>query len=247
MDEMTTDDVFGPEVEKAKKPVEEVEQPEPEAKEEPKQEAPEPEPEQPKDKGETAPPPGEPQIPKGYVPLAAIEDERRKRQEWERKAQEFERQIQQAQQQTQHLPKQFLDDPDGTLQQYAVNVRTETSQIVMRSLHPDYDEMEAHFVKLAEQNPALQYRLQTEPNPAKFAYDTAKEDLELAPVREAGGLTKWQEKQREALRKEIEAELRAKAPPQPEVEAPPESLAAAPSNVSPKETFKKPSTNEVFN
>lgn len=237
MTELSTEEVFGPEVKEPKPKAETPAEPEPQP-----EEAPEPE-----DTGEVeepkeAPPPGDDaKPPKGYVPLAAIEDERRKRQEWERKYGDLERQHQQAQQQTQHLPKNFLDDPEGTLQQFQISQRVELSRTLMQSLHTDYEEKEAHFEQLARSRPELAYRLQFEPNPAKFAYDTAKEDMELADVRSAGGVSKFREKLLEELRAELQQQ-----PPKPPVEAPPESLAAAPSTVSQKDTFKPPSTNDVF-
>lgn len=248
MDEVTTEDVFGPEVKKVK-----PETVEPEAKEEPEQETPEPEePEQPKDTGETAPPPGETQVPKGYVPLAAIEDERRKRQEYEKRVKDYEKRLQELEQTNQKVPEQYRDDPEGYVQRAVMNATVNLSREMVASLHPDYEEMENYLVERTNLDPVLAAQvhvgLQSSRNPAKFAYDTAKRLKREEELEAAGGWEKWREAERERIRKELEAQVKPQVVTQQPVEdAPPESLAAAPSTVSQKETFKTPSTDEVFN
>ena len=107
-------------------------------------------------------------------------------------------------------PKEFFEDPEGYIGQHTQDihariggVRTELSQEFMREIHPDYDDMESEFVKLAADNPVLQAQLAKSSNPAKFAYETAKKAKALAEMGDP-------EAMKAQMRTEIEKEVRAK-------------------------------------
>lgn len=130
---------------------------------------------------------------------AAYMSEKRKRQELERKL---------AQQERKPLP-DAIDDPDGfasslreEMAMTAFGIKTELSQELMRELHDDYDEKEAAFMELAQDNPSLIQELQAASNPARFAYETATKHAELQQLKDVDGY-------KAKLRSELEAELRA--------------------------------------
>lgn len=258
-DEMTTEDVFGPESDKKEPKPEPVEakEPEPKSEDEPKAEKQEAEPkaEQKPETGVKTPPPGESKPPEGYAPIAAVEDERRKRRELQRQLDEFKQKSQAWEQQQQKVPPEFRQDPEGYLrhmqESFNQTIQQTTvvqSQQLMRSLHKDYDEMESYLVERAGADPILGAQiaagLQQSPNPAKFAYDTAKRLKRDAEVEAAGGWDGYLERERQRIREELQGQVQQ----QPVVQdAPPESLAAAPSTVSQKDTFRRPSSDEIFN
>lgn len=176
------------------------------------------------------------------VPLKALEEERRKRQEYERRIKELETTPKAPEQEQ----PQFWENPEQYLSQLGTQIRIETSQATMRAIHQDYDEMESLFVEKAKAMPYLVAQLQSHPNPALFAYQTAKQLKEMDEIREAGGV--------EALRKRIAEETEAKvrkdyeaklAPATPAIPTP--SLAAAPAQPSSTaDTWKPPSTDDIF-
>lgn len=129
---------------------------------------------------------------------AAYMSEKKKRQELERKLAEVEQKP---------LP-DAIDDPEGfsnalrsELATTAFSIKTELSQDLMRELHDDYDEKEAVFMELAQDNPSLVQELREASNPARFAYETAKKHEELQQLKDVDSY-------KAKLRKELEAELR---------------------------------------
>lgn len=113
----------------------------------------------------------------GSVPRKALLDERRKRQELEEKLRELEPADEEAPDPT--------DDPEG----YEKYLRTKwereqwqktanRSRDRMIETHPDYAEKEQHFLFLANQDPSLVQKMNDDPDPAAFAYKTAKESLD---------------------------------------------------------------------
>lgn len=84
-----------------------------------------------------------------------------------------------------------IEDPEGykaslekQAEQSGYRLRADISRSVMLSLHDDYAEKEAEFMALAENDPTLVTKLQAADNPAKFAYDTAKEHAEVQKLRD---------------------------------------------------------------
>lgn len=136
---------------------------------------------------------------------ASMMDERRKRQE-------LEEQLKSYQQQSQPKP-DFWENPEGVLGDYAKRMQQQLYQTqvnlsteMMRTMHDDYDEMESKFIELAQQNPALIAQMNQSGNPAKFAYTTAKAEVERQQFADPN----YKEKLKAELRAEIEAEQRAK-------------------------------------
>lgn len=143
-----------------------------------------------------------------HVPGAALIAEREKRQAAERRYAEIEAQLRALQQPGAKRPS-VLDDEEGAfrhvsselqsqLRSELIGMRVEMSQEMMRAQHPDYDEAEAEFLKLAEANPLLRHELATSPMPAQYVYRTVQQHRELAELKDT-----------KTLRSKIEAEVRA--------------------------------------
>lgn len=130
------------------------------------------------------------------VPRKALEDERRKRQDYERQVQEYSAWIQQQQAQQQQPRQQEPEfqppdpwtDPQGALQyqqqqlqtefqSQIIATRVETSRHLMRMQHADYDDMEKVFDEVCASQPHLLQQAAQHPFPAQYAYETAKRAL----------------------------------------------------------------------
>jgi hypothetical protein len=100
------------------------------------------------------------------------------------------------------------------------------SEQLMRSSHPDYDEVEAVFVEEAKRNPQLREHLIRHPNPAKLAYEWGKR---IKTMREIG---EDPEAYIEARVQERLKAVQGSAPssPRPKAAPPPQSLAGVPSS-----------------
>lgn len=182
---------------------------------------------QPEEAQEAIPAPSAPPAPEEsrMVPRDALQDERRKRQELEAQLREMQRQVQQIQQPPpvpQAVPDQW-EDPEGhtryLIQQAAASAREEALAEVRRERvllsaeaakqrHPDYVEKVDTFNQLAAQNPALIATMMQQPDPAEFAYNTAKQHLELSQygsleARDAALRAKWEAEALERLRAEV--------------------------------------------
>jgi hypothetical protein len=134
---------------------------------------------------------------------AAIE-ERRKRQALEA---EIARLREQAQPQT--PPRDFFENPDEAFEQRLTPKLREMEQRMLdrvynameaaaRARYQDYDEKREMFLQLAQEDPTIVAGLQTAPDPAEYAYTTAKR---LSVLREIGD-------DPDAYRKRVEAEIR---------------------------------------
>lgn len=171
-----------------------------------------------------APPADEPEA--GHVPVAALKDERRKRQELEERLKSFEAKLKETenrsvQQQPMTPPPNLLEDPTGW-QQYQMVKQQQTalemSQFMMRTSKPDYQEFEDVFVQEAEQNPVLVQAMQNHPlhlgGPAAFAYEQGKRIAQMRKFSEIGDVDAYASKKAEEIaaariadaRKEWEAE-----------------------------------------
>lgn len=146
------------------------------------------------------------------VPVKALTEERRKRQEAEKRAQELEEKFKQAAPQEQKVPDP-IEDPQGYAQYMedksnldALRVKVNLSRDLMLDLKEDYAEKEQVFVELAKTNPFLVQQMNASPNPAKFAYKTAVEHLEVQKYKDP----KFKDELKEQIRKELLAELQEK-------------------------------------
>lgn len=144
-------------------------------------------------------------------------DERRKRQELQKKLDELEaRQVEQ--------PKRpdVFEDQDAAFQHQDLatdakinNLRIELSQEMMRDAHPDYDQLEAEFITLAQDNPILLQEMAQAKSPARYAYNKAKQAREAA---ELNDIDAYKAKIKAQVMAEIEAEAEAKAEAKAEAE-----------------------------
>lgn len=174
-----------------------------------------------------------------HVPRKALEDERRKRQELERQIAELTGKATQQTQQPQQQPqpsqqRQFPQrpdpwtDPEGAaaydqmmFQHQLFETRVITSKELMRTVKPDFDEMEKIFIEAASADPWLEQQLVQHPMPAKFAYEQGRK---LKLMREIGDDPAAYEQR---LREKWEAERlgQQQAPLVPAAPAAPKSLA----------------------
>lgn len=134
----------------------------------------------------------------GNIPIAALKDERAKRQALEAELQQLHQYLAQQQQQPQVVPDQW-EDPEG-FQQFLTNeavsravaaaeqkaVETFSLQRIAnhaaeyRADKPDYEQAINVFGQMAQVNPMLIGQMQAARNPAEFAYETAKLQMEIA-------------------------------------------------------------------
>lgn len=158
---------------------------------------------------------------------AEAEKARKLAEEAERKAKGLEQAIAAARQKVREQPQpSFNEDPAAYVERVQQDmqaqirmVRIESAQTAARARHADYDEMEGVFASLAESNPYLVAQLQQQPDPAEFAYKTAKFHKEMQAV---GGSV-------DDLKKQIEAQVRAEmsAQFQSKAQSLPKTLAGA--------------------
>jgi len=196
------------------------------------------------DKPEAPEPPADaaqPQDDGPRVPLKALEDERRKRQEFEKQFAELQRQMQALQQPKPQVPQPQAQpdlppdpwtDPEGAIawhnrqQQRAIyETRVVMSEELM-SQKPDYAEMKQEFFEAITADPSLAHKLVAHPMPAKFVYEVGKKHR--AEKRIGNDPDAFEANLREQIRQELMAELgtqpsQAQAPRAPA----PKSLAGA--------------------
>lgn len=131
-------------------------------------------------------------------------DEKRKRQELEQRL---------AEREPEKLPDP-VEDPEGYAA--ALDQRRETSELRLKvSLSrdllidskgkDDYESKEAVFVELTKQNPSLVSQMHASANPARFAYETAVEHLEVKQLRDPEYIAKLVEEKARALLAEMTA------------------------------------------
>ena len=139
--------------------------------------------------------------------FAKAADETRKRQALEQRLKELEARQQGA---TGEAPKTFWDDPEAALKrqqdetrQAIMTSRLNTSEMIARSRHNDFDEKLEIFRELAMTTPGLAQQMLASQDPAEFTYRTAANHKAL---QEAGGLDAMREK----IKKETELEVRAR-------------------------------------
>lgn len=80
-------------------------------------------------------------------------------------------------------------DPEA----YILHMKIETSKAVMRKTHKDYDTVIAHYQEMAKVNPYLNQAVVDADIPAQYAYEVAKQDLELNDLRKVLGSDEWKQ------------------------------------------------------
>lgn len=137
--------------------------------------------------------------------IAAVMDEREKRQKYEARVKELEEKIKELTAPKEKEVSVFEDEQAYTksvmskAEQAAMQVRFDLSRDFMADLKPDYQEREEAFLELAKSDPTLVAQLQKHPNPAKFAYETAVRAEKMKKLENP-----------EAYEAELEAKIRAK-------------------------------------
>jgi len=167
------------------------------------------------------------------VPVQALLEERRKRQELEARLQ----QIQQPQVKDEDFwqapaaaARQLMTSETQAMQQEIANIKYNLAEDLTRSLHSDYDTVRDGFLaKVHAGDPwavAVAQQMSTAPNPAKFVYDQSKRQAQLEQI---GDLGSYEARIRAEERAKVLKELQ-KPTPVPDV---PRSLNSEPSAVIP--------------
>ncbi len=148
------------------------------------------------------------------VPIAALKDERRKRQEAELKLKEFQASQQNSRQQEQEQAPDFYEDPDKRLeyerqqiQRERIKDRVTMSEMLVRDKYEDYDKTLDVFDDMCKENPSLVTQMVNAQNPALFAYQQAKKYQQLKDIQDPDA---YREKLKAEVRAELEAEFKEK-------------------------------------
>lgn len=157
--------------------------------------------------------PAAPQNQEQHVPLAALEAERKTRQDWKEKAIRYEEELKQLRQQPQQQFQPQQLDPLQSMQQQLINERFNTSEMLVKQAHADADEVVGVFMEAAKANPALAAALHQQRHPWEFAY---KEGKRLSMLKEVGDDPKAY---RDKLKAELLAEIQAEGHPRINVPA----------------------------
>lgn len=154
------------------------------------------------------------ETPDGHVPIAALMDERDKRQALERRLAELEGQQQEAPE-----PPDPDEDPKGAydfmqfqLAQARVEDRIALSREMMSMVKDDYADKEAAFMEAAEKDAALVRDMLASANPARFAYEWAQMQAEREAIKDVDAY-------KAKIRAEVEADVRAKLAEETKTEA----------------------------
>jgi hypothetical protein len=187
-------------------------------------------------KGEAQSAPPAPQDDEGpLVPRKALQDERSKRQAFEAELAQLRAQMAQPQPQPaqpQAIPDRW-EDPEGydrwlvaqatnqateaareAAQQHYVVQRIQTSAEEAKAKYPDYLDKKSVFEQMAQVNPMLLEEMVRHPNPAQYAYDVAKTQIELQQYGGLEGLIEARiaARQTEAMQS-VQQHLPSSAPP----------------------------------
>lgn len=139
------------------------------------------------------------------VPLKALEEERKGRQDWKEKAIRAEAALEALRtQQPQPQAAQAQQPVEMDLQTVLLNERFNNSEMLLRAKHDDVDEMVKVFQSAVAKNPALGVEMGRQVNPYGWMYDQAKR---IQAMEEIGSDPAAY---RQKLRDELMAELQAK-------------------------------------
>lgn len=138
------------------------------------------------------------------VPLKALEEERKGRQDWKEKAIRAEAALEALRtQQPQPQAGQAQQPVEMDLQTVLLNERFNNSEMLLRAKHDDVDEMVKVFQSAVAKNPALGVEMGRQVNPYGWMYDQAKR---IQAMEEIGSDPAAY---RQKLRDELMAELQA--------------------------------------
>lgn len=163
---------------------------------------------------EVAKPPEQELSEKERAFLAKANDETRKRQQIEQEFNEFRARASPPAPKPQEPAKTFFDDPDGFLAERDRRVelgmmqnKADTSEMIARSQHQDYDEVFKVFAEVAKTTPGLVAQAFAAPHPAEFAYRVGKNYKE---IQAAGSIDAMREKIEKETRLKLEQEYKEK-------------------------------------
>jgi hypothetical protein len=186
------------------------------------------------------------------IPVKALQEERRKRQELEAKLAEYEARA--AAPPEPVTPPDPWDEPDAhsqwlikqaaTVARHEALAEFENRQIARsanqaRAKYQDYDDAVGIFSQMMQQNPALERQLRDHENPGEFAYSTAKTQMEIAQYGSIDALIQAKVK---AETERLQAELKP-APTPPTI---PTSLADQQSSRGGSTAYSPPSLDEIL-
>lgn len=139
-----------------------------------------------------------------HVPLAALEAERKGRQDWKEKALRLEGEMKAWREQqsaaSQPQEPQVERNPFEVMQERILNERFNTSELIARQKYEDIDDKIKVFQEAMAKNPALYAQMRDQTHPWEFAY---KEGARMLLAQEMGD-------DPTAYRAKVEAEIRAK-------------------------------------
>lgn len=130
----------------------------------------------------------------------AVLDERKKRQAAESELAKYKENKVNSKEPEEITPEQ------QSLQKIILNERINLSREMMLDKHEDYEEYETIFIDMAKENPALVTQMQASPNPAKFAYQQAKQLSEAKKLSDPTYVETLKKQMYEEILKQIEAE-----------------------------------------
>lgn len=160
---------------------------------------------------------------------AGITAERKKRQEWEERyrtdVEALRREIEALKQppQPETPAPSIWEDEQGwqqhfggsvvttAVQQATFNAKLDMSEMMARQAHEDFDEMKAEFVRMMQENPALQQQALSDPHPWQRAYTIAKNARAMSELG-ATNLDELKAQMRAQLLEEMKAEQAQAAP-----------------------------------
>ena len=158
------------------------------------------------------------------VPLSALQEERKGRQDWKEKAIRFEEELKHMREQGKQTQEQQQQQPvEMDAQTALINERFNTSEMLLRDKHDDVDEKLAVFQAEAAKNPALQAQLLQQKHPYAWMYQQAVKMQALSEIGDDPAAYQ------QSLREKIMAELQASNGQQAN-----QTQAAAPAPVLPK-------------
>lgn len=164
-----------------------------------------------KDKGEKEEAPPASTSESETVPVGALQEERRQRQEWKQRFEALQQQMQQPPAPTPDI----FENTEGWQQHFGTqvaqnaaqfasqNARLDASEMHAAIAHEDFDEMKAEFLQMAQQNPTLAEQAKADRHPWEKAYQIARNARTMKEM----GATSIEEL-RAGIRAEVEAELK---------------------------------------
>lgn len=155
---------------------------------------------------------------------AGIAAERKKRQDAEALVEQLRREAEARNAEPPAPPPSIWDDEQGAfqhfggqvvsqaVQQATFNARLDMSEMMVRQANPDFEELKAEFLKMAQENPVVAQQALADPHPWQKAYQIAKNARTMQEMG-ATDIATLEAK----LREKIMAEMQATSPAAPRI------------------------------